>query len=210
MRDGIGPATQLTLAFVALVAIVGAVWTVLSPLRGGRYTISLHEHGLAVVRAERREEIEFAHVDAVWVELKMVRRHFASMALIKALRLVEHDGTSHRVPMPDPVLCQAIVRRCSESLLGEARRALAAGESLQFAGIGFSRSGLTVGGDTRSWDALSLVRYQPGRLVFFARSRLWSWKTVRLDRIPHPTVFLKLVRENARTLDVDDELGSGD
>lgn len=190
---------------VFLVFLAVASW----PMRRGRYTVALHDDGLAVIRGERREEIEWARVDEVWFELDYRRTHFARLALVGAIRLVEHEGRSVVVPIPrDIVVAQTILRRCSDSLLADARAALTAGESLRFANVHVGRESVTIDGVTRRWDEISLVRFQPGRVVFFAESRLWSWKAVRLDRIPHPVLFLRFVREYARAIDDDDELAA--
>jgi hypothetical protein len=46
---------------------------------------------------------------------------------------------------------------------------------------------------------------RPGRIALFAGSGFLPWRTIRLEKVPHPTVLLKLVRELARSVEVDDE-----
>lgn len=199
----------LTMALVAPLFFLLFLGLALWPMRRGRYSIALHANGLAVLRGERREEIEWANVDELWFELRYHRQHFARLAIIDAIRLVEHGGRSVLVPLPDDVIvAQTILRRCSDSLLADARNALASGEALHFGHVQVSRESITIDGATRRWDALSLVRFQPGRVIFFAGSRLWSWKAVRLDRVPHPALFLRFVRDHAKTIDDDDEIAA--
>lgn len=86
---------------------------------------------------------------------------------------------------------QWIVKHCSDRLLPHAQAALRAGETLTFGHVRIDREGIAFGSD-----------------ALFKRVPVLSWRTIRLDRIPHPTLFARLFRELAPRVEIDDPRSS--
>ena len=127
------------------------------------------------------------------------------------LRLMELSGGTFYVagPVDDAVgLFNAVLRRCSEPLVAEARAALREGEVLTFGKVRISRDGMRIGDAKAAWSEIHLVRLQPGKALFLRGSSLFAWRTVKHDEIPHPTVFLRLVSELAPKVENDESLAS--
>ena len=97
------------------------------------------------------------------------------------------------------------VRHCSDPLLADAQAALRAGETLTFGSVRIDREGVVVGRRRAlPWKELRLARLQPGKIALYRRMPIFPWRTIRLDRVPHPTLFVKLFRELAPEVEVDD------
>ena len=103
-------------------------------------------------------------------------------------------------------LLNAVLRRCSEPLVAEARSALREGEVLTFGKVLIDREGITIDGARAAWAELQMVRFQPGKALFLRRSSLIAWRAVKHDSIPHPTVFLRLVGEMAPRSENDESV----
>lgn len=179
-----------------------------APLRRRNRRVEVHAHGIVVVTPKSRDEVVFEDVDSLWYEMDFSSLGPASRARVVALRLVDHTGIEHRVPLTisDPLTaCQWAVRHCSDPLLADAQAALRAGETLTFGAIRINREGIAFGKRRAlPWMQLRLLRLQPGRIALYRRMPIFAWKTIRLDRVPHPTLFVKLLRELAPEVEVDD------
>jgi hypothetical protein len=46
------------------------------------------------------------------------------------------------------------------------------------------------------------------RISLFRRQRFIPWRTIRLDRVPHPTVFTKLITQCAPKTEIDDSFAT--
>ena len=184
-------------------AIVG--W---GPLRRRGLRLDVHAHGIVVVTPRTREAIVFEDIDELWYELNVHSLAVGKVARIVLVRLVDHAGVEHRVPLAvnDPLTAiQWIVKHCSERLLPDAQAALRAGEALTFGDVRIDQVGITFGEDAAvPWSAIRLARLQPGAVALFKRLPVLPWRTVRLDRIPHPTLFVRLLREVAARVEIDD------
>ena len=97
-----------------------------------------------------------------------------------------------------------------EPLVAEALRALRAGQTLTFGDVQLDRSGIRGRSWGATWDELKLVRCAPGRMTLFRRQTVLPYRSLFLDRVPHPTVFSRLVTECAKKVHVDDPLGTLD
>jgi hypothetical protein len=150
--------------------------------------------------------IPFEDVDEVWYDLDSHSTWVARFSTIHALRLVEHGGRSHRVPLTVQAPWEIVAwvqRHCSQHLLPQARRALRSGETLTFGTIRIDATAIVFGRTRAVWTDVRLVRMQSGRLAFFRRAPIVPWKTVPLDTVPHPFVFATLIRELAPRVEVD-------
>lgn len=200
---------DLTVVLVAVIA-VGAAIAAAVGLRGRRLEIRLCADGLAVERPPRRDSIVFEDVDEVWLEFDRSKLGAFIVARVARLRLVRHDGSRVDVPLgvEDALrVFEAVVRRCSMPLLAEAERALNAGETLTFGPVELTRDAICVRSEWSKLSALSRVRLQPGRVVLF-RNKWMPWKTIGLESVPHPTVFVKLLMTRAKHVEVDDPLAA--
>jgi hypothetical protein len=188
----------------AIVA-VHAGWWVLRSRPGARVT--LHAGGVVVEGRGSRDVVFFDEVDALWLECDRRGPWYMRMTHVTGVRLIDHGGAAHRVPVEGLTAGVAIVqwlwRHCSRPLLAEARRALRAGETLTFEDVQLDATAVTVGGVRVPWSELRLVRLQPGRVAFCRRSPYWAWKTIPVDKVPHAGVFLTLIRELAPRVEVD-------
>ena len=163
-------------------------------MRGLR--IELHARGVVLVRKRSRRIVLFDDVDEVWIALS----YYTASAVVDALTLVDRRGARHRLPMhvTDGLpMWNWIAESCSASLLPEARRALSAGELLTFARVRFDRETIAFGDTEVKWSELRGVRFLPGRIAFLRGQSVFPWRTVKLDAVPHPTIFVKLVKECA-------------
>lgn len=170
-------------------------------LRGVR--VVLHARGLVVQGPHGRDVVDFSTVrDVFWEGLTLQ----SMAATVGGLRLVDQRGRSHRVPLRVErcgEVLRWVERHCSEPILPDARAALRTGESLTFGPVTIDREGVRF--QTRArvpWHRVRLVRLLPGRVAFFRAQVIFPWKTVRLDAVPHPSIFLRLVREAAPKTEV--------
>ena len=182
------------------------------PLRRRGLRLEIHAHGVVVVTPRTREVVVFEDIDEVWYELDVHSLVGGKAARIVLLRLVDHAGVEHRVPLAvneASTAFQWIVKHCSDRLLPDAQAALRAGETLTFADVRLDREGIAFGKDaTVSWSEIRLARMQPGSIALFKRLSVLPWRTVQLDQLPHPTLFVKLFRELAARVEIDDPLSS--
>lgn len=192
----------------ALVAFLLLAW---SPLRTRHLRVDLHANGVVVSTAGMRRIIAFENVDEVWMVLDPVRSPLGTIAWIRALRVVDRDGVSHRIPTNingGAEIGQWVVRHCSNPLRADATRALREGETLTFGKVQLDRDGIRGPSWATQWHQLSLARYAPGRITLFRGQRVIPWRSIRLDRVPHPLLFAKLVTECAPKVDIDDPIGA--
>jgi len=155
--------------------------------------------------------VAFDNVDEVWMVLDPVRSPVGTVALVRAVRVVDRNGLSYRIPTNIEGGVEVgnwALRHCSNPLRADATRALREGETLTFGDVQLDRDGIRGRSWSTRWTDLSLVRYVPGRITLFRGQRILPWRSIRLDRIPHPTIFAKLVTECAPKVDVDDPLGA--
>jgi hypothetical protein len=200
----------LALWVTAPMALVLLVFFAIPVLVARGTQVELYTAGVVVVRRTARDEVLFEDVNEVWWDLEPVSSPMGRYARILALRLVTHAGTKHRVPIDvdDGVtVCGWIVRKCSDPLLGEARRALRAGETLRFGPVHMTRDSIRIGRASAGWSDIRRVLMQSGRIVFFRRLPVFPWRTVSWDRVPHPTVLARLVAETAKDVQNDLPLG---
>ena len=199
--------------FLGILPFMLAVFVLLAwgPLRLRGTRVELHAQGVVVESPRGRDVIAFEDTDEVWWKLDLQSTWFGTIMWIRSLRLVDHEGRSHTIPTQlegGVDLARAIVQRCSDALQVEAVRALRNGETLTFADIQIDRDAIRGPGWAARWSDLSLVRYAPGRIALFRGQRIVPWRKIALDRVPHPTIFVKLVTESAPTVDIDDPMGA--
>jgi hypothetical protein len=195
--------------FAAVVpfSVLGFLMLGWSPLRRRRLRVDLHAHGVAVSHGSRREVVPFEDVDEVWMILDSRKTSMREIALVSALRLVLHDGSSRRVPTDIPggsQIARAVILHCSHPLRAQAAEALKAGETLTFGSLKLDRTWLRGPRWAVRWSDVSLVRFMPGRMSIFRRQRFIPWRTIGLDRVPHPTVFIELSKRCASKVELDD------
>jgi hypothetical protein len=144
-------------------------------------------------------------VNEVWFELDRI--HNQSGSRLHALRLVDFGGAVHHVPLAfegAAAFVGAVLRETSGPLLAEARQALREGAKLTFGRILLDRDGIAAGRTRLDWRSIRLVVFQQGKVFFYRRWPIVSSLTVRLDRLPNPTVFGGLVTSCASKVRVDD------
>jgi hypothetical protein len=177
--------------------------------------VDLHDAGLVVTVAKLRDVVFFEDIDEVWMRITRERR----FAIVRALRLIDRSGKTHVVPLAvddAAAIARAVVLAASHPLYDDARSALAAGQTLTFGEHRLDGEGIAlVGrrGRTRwriPWSELRLVRRAPGR-VSLVRHRTIAWRVpaevrVDLSRVPHPTLFARLVSERAEEVEGDEPL----
>jgi hypothetical protein len=202
---------------VAIFAIVECAVVLISlvlcwePLRTRRVRVEVHASGVAVWKGRKRDVVLFDNVNEVWLSLDHLTTPLGRVARVKALRLVDHSGTSHRVPAAlrrGDEIVRWVLRECSDPLVSEALRAFRAGEPLTFGKVRLDRSGIRDSSWSVEWRRLKLVRLAPGRISLFRWQTVFPCRTILLDRIPHPTVFLKVMRECGVKQEVYDPLGT--
>jgi hypothetical protein len=170
-------------------------------IRRGTSHVTLHEGGV-VSRGRKVDVVSFEDVDEVWFDFEPAGR----MAALRSLRLVDTAGVSHLVTLEveKPILLgNAVLRACSTPLLADARSALSRGEELTFAKIKVTEERILLPRASVKWKDLRLVRMLPGRLAFFRRQAIFPFRNVGLDQIPHPTVFIAIVRDHAPHFELD-------
>lgn len=178
-----------------------------SPLRTGGFSAAIHEHGLVLSRGGARRILAFEDVNEVWFEVAVI--HSRSGAYLRALRLLDFSGAVHRVPLAvegGDTLAEAILSACSGPLLAEAKQALREGATLTFGPVQLDRQGITVGGVRSAWAEIRMVSVSHAKVLLYRRLPLLSWRTVSLDRIPNPAVFVGLVLASAAKAQIDDVL----
>jgi hypothetical protein len=196
-------ATLITIA-IAAVPFAILAW---SPLRTRGLVVALHAQGVVLWRRGSVSVVAFDDVDEVWFDVDPI--HATDGAYLRSLYLVQHSGAKHRVPLGvenGATLANGVLRGCSGPLLIEARRALAAGETLSFGKTLLDPTGITIDGVSAPWPTIRLARLQPARVSLFRSLPLWPWRIVRLDRIPNPSVFAALVAQQVRLVKRDDRL----
>jgi hypothetical protein len=192
----------LTLTFLFAAIATGTRFAI-EPLRALGVRVVLHQRGLVVNRRGARDVILFSDVREVWLDGLQI---LTDSARVFALRLADGRGVSHRVPLMvernDEVIA-SVARDCSARLLPEARAAFRAGQTMTFGPVRFDRDGVGFGSVRIPWAQMRLVRLVPGEVAFFRGTSDFPWETVRLDRVPHPLLFVSLLREAAPRLEHD-------
>jgi hypothetical protein len=197
------PWPLLAFAPLAFGAFLVLAW---GPLRARNVRIALHADGVVVETQRTRGSVAFDDVDEVWLDFDVARSPVGKFAWIRALRLVDRKGGTLRVPLTVSEagpLCAAIQKRCSDPLVPEALHALREGESLTFGEFQVDRDAIHAPSWSVSWQNLALVRLSPGRVHLFRAQRVVPFRTIRLDDVPHPTVFVKVVSECAPKIEED-------
>jgi hypothetical protein len=156
--------------------------------------VVLHFDGISVHRLGRPKTMHFDSVDEVWFECQI------APATLSGLVLVDHAGRRVRfsVLVADAAaLVDAVVERCSAPLLPEAIEALERGDSLHFGPrVEISRASFSFRGSVRRWEEIEEVGFEAGAIHFYVEGRR-LWAAVGLTDVPHPRVFLELVRRVA-------------
>ncbi|KYF70615.1 hypothetical protein BE15_05190 [Sorangium cellulosum] len=199
-----GGASRTILVALAAVTLAILAW---EPLRNRGWSAALHAQGLVLLRRGTRRVVTFDDVNEVWYEIRPI--HNQAGAYLGALRLVDYSGEEHRLPLAvndGGTLAISVLRECSGPLLVEARRALGEGEVLTFGKIQLDRAGITVGGARMMWGEIRLAVVSHARVRLYRRFPIMAWRTIRLDRIPNPGVFVGLVEQCAAKTRVDDPL----
>lgn len=184
---------------VFLVAFATAAFggLTMQALRAARLEVRRHEDGLIVRRGAATSAIAYDDVDQVWLEFDRVKfSPMPAIPLVHAFRLVERGGSQVRVStqVESAVeLMNAVLRACSWPLRVPAKEALAAGEPLRFGKVELNGRAIHVGSASVAWTDLQLVRICADRVEFFRGQRILPWRSIRLDSVPHPTVFAELV-----------------
>ena len=187
---------------LAALAILGR-----GPFRLRRHSVEVHAEGLVLGRREDRRALAFEDVDEVWFEIDAVQGRAG--ASLRALRLIDHQGSAYHVPLGvagAPAVVDAVLRATSAPLLAEARRALDEGNPLTFRGVVLDWAGITVKGARRPWSEIKLAVVSRGKVRLYRRLPIIAWRTVRLDAIPHPIVFLGLLPARVAKVRVDDAI----
>jgi hypothetical protein len=197
----VGVAVSPTLGWMALIvlpfAAVGGALFAIPPLRHRGVRVILHQRGVVVHSRRARDVVLFDKVRDVWWH---GLRASAYGAAIDGLRLVDEGDRSHLVPLGIERATEVVrwvERQCSKPLLADARTALRAGETLTFGRVSFDREHIGFNKVRVPWARIRLVRLLPGSVAFFRVVPVFPWKTVRLDRVPHAYVFVRLLREAA-------------
>jgi hypothetical protein len=178
-----------------------------TPLQLRDTSVELHAAGLVLCKGGERRAVPFSEVDEVWFELARV--HNQAGAQLHAVRLVDFGGVTHHVSLAlegAAALAGVVLREISGPLLAEARAALGEGATLTFGRIRLDRDAITSGKKRLPWGSIGLVVFQRGKVFFYRRWPIFPALTVRLDRIPNPTVFGGLVTRCARRVRVDDQI----
>ncbi|WP_394830512.1 hypothetical protein LVJ94_28805 [Pendulispora rubella] len=207
---------QIGTLFAVTIPVAAAAFFLFAwaPIRMRHLRITLHAHGVVVStphKSDTEDVILFDDVDEVWFILESMRSWLGTVALMDALRLVKHDESSHLVPLHVRggfTIAKEILRACSHPLRADASRTVRDGGTLTFGNVALDRIGLRTTSWAITWSELRLVRYLPGRVALFRRQTVFPWRNIRLDQVPHPTIFAKLVTEYAPKVEVDDPLGT--
>jgi hypothetical protein len=202
---GVLCAMGLPLAIAAPFGAATLTVLALSLFRLRGVSVELHAGGLVLCKGATRRVVPFSEVNEVWFDLERI--HHQAGARLHALRLVDFDGAVHQVPLAfegAAAFTGAVLRETSGPLLVEARQALGEGVKLTFGRIQLDREGISAGRTRLEWRSIRLVVFQRGKVSFYRRWPIISSLTVRLDRIPNPTVFGGLVTSRAPRVRVDD------
>ncbi|MEZ4294885.1 MAG: DUF6585 family protein [Polyangiaceae bacterium] len=191
-----------------LAALAVKVW---KGLRDRDCSVALHARGLLVSRGGARADghaqavIEFDDVNEVWFEIAWLKT--GSGAHLRALRLLDFSGGTHRLPLAvlgAQQLVSAVLAGCSVPLFAEAKAALLGGATLTFGQIQLDRRGITAAGSRAEWREIRLAVVRRGKIFLYRRAPFFAWKTIDLGDLPNPTVFISLVTERAMKARVDD------
>ena len=205
--SNLGPIVFALLVPCALVSFFVLAWT---PFRARDLRVALHARGVVVSTTRERSVMAFEEVDELWMVIDPVSTSRGTIALIRGNRLVDREGRSVLVPtnLEGAVgISHWLQRHCSDPLREDALRALHDGETLTFGKFQLDREGIRGAKWGARWSELSLVRLTSGKVSFFRRQRIIPWRSIGIDQVPHPTVFVKLVKECATKIEIDDPLG---
>jgi len=193
---------QRRFALAFLFAVMAGARYAIEPLRALGVRVVLYQRGLVVNRRRAREVILFSDVREVWWDRLVIG---TDAAWVFALRLADGRGVSHRVPLMverHDVVMASVASDCSARLLPEARAAFRAGQTMTFGPVTFDRDSVGFGPVRIRWAQIRLVRFVPGEVAFFRGTFDLPWETVRLDRVPHPLIFVSLLREAAPRVEI--------
>lgn len=203
----LGAVCDAPLAIFAVLAAVTLGILAWEPLRIHGWSAALHAQGLVLQQSGTRSVVAFDDVNEVWFEIPSL--HSQSGAYLGALRLVAYSGEEYRLPLAvndGATLANSVLHGCSGPLLLEARQALREGEELTFGQIRIDRTGITVGGARTMWSEIRLAVVSHARVHLYRRLPIVTWRTIRLDRVPNPAVFVGLVAQHAARTRIENPL----
>lgn len=113
-------------------------------------------------------------------------------------RLVSEDDRTIVIPpgLLDPERVGWLERRVSTPLVADATQAFRRGEHLVFGDVTLHRDGVTFRGRCLSWEEVRDVQVV-GSIRIRQRDAITPFATVKIEDIPHPMVFLAVLRERA-------------
>ncbi len=195
-------ARSLAAPFVAVSLVAVAVSWTRRPTR-----VELYDRGLVVTRGGKSTSVAFDDVDEVWQELAVNDSSILGrVAFLSALTLVERSGRRTRVPLDVAgalEIFERIDRACTYPLIADAEAAIDAGETLRFSDVTITANEVTVGKRSIAWQGLKLVRVQANQIALLKSQTVLPWATIAFDAVPHPGLFLRLVRRLAPAIEED-------
>jgi hypothetical protein len=177
-----------------LVAFFAAFYLVGLRILASRHSVHLYQEGLVVRRGRRLDVVPWAEVDAFYVDVATNSYHVPTSV---EYTLVRHDGSRVRFGhgLQDAAdLYDRLQRRLSAPLVVEANSAIADGETLTFGSVKIHRDFLSMRGRTLAWSDVRDVRATPNTLFLYAKGRLLRWGKIAMSDVPHPSVFMALLR----------------
>lgn len=182
----------LSLLAGALVIAGFVAWGYLRQRRLKDLRVMLHQGGVVVERGGVREVVLYDDVDELW----LIGKRYQGLLIVTSVRMTRHGGSDVIVPItvsePNDLLSE-LNRRSSSRLIPEALAAARAGQALTFSGVTVTREGIRVGDDWATFEDLSLIRFQSGRIILHRRTTLVAWHQIDHTCVPHPFVLVALI-----------------
>jgi len=169
----------------------GAFWFI-STMRKRDLRVAVFPEGLSYTKGGKTDFIAWDDVETVWQTITRVQDTFT----VRSCKMQLRDGTKIRFTNAlrnVAGLITTVQREATSRILGRARKAYLAGETVSFGKFGISKAGISQGSKTLPWEQVSGVTVDKGVVTIKKEGRLLKWASVNVSEMPNFFVFAHMV-----------------
>ena len=190
---------QLTVAVAVILGVV-TLGLVIAGWSPRLVSVALHREGVVVSARSSQQTMLWSDVRWLFYTPLVLGGDLRTRHL--GFRLVSEDDRTVVIPagLLDAERVGWLERRVSAPLVADAKDAFRRGEHLVFGDLTVDRDGLTFRGRSLSWEEVRDVQVVVGAIRIRQRDAITPFATLRLEDVPHPMVFLAVLRERVVVL----------
>ncbi len=165
----------------------GAFWFI-STMRKRDLRVAVFPEGFSYTKGGKTEFIAWDDVETVWQAITQVQGTFT----VRSCKIQLRDGRKIRFTNALRNVAELITtvqREATSRILGRARKAYLAGETISFGKFGISKAGISQGSRTLPWEQVSGVTVDRGVVTIKKEGRLLKWASARVSEMSNFFVF---------------------